>query len=173
MTARPDRLDDLIAAARAGDRAAYRAFLDEAAGRLRAFIARRLADRNEVEDLLQECLIAIHEKRGTLDPGRPVAPWMYTIARYKLTDRWRKIGRQPLMVAEHDAPVAAESDAALDVEALLDRLPPAQAEAIRLTRIEGLTGQEASERVGIGTSAMKLRVHRGMLALKKMVAPSE
>lgn len=163
-----------MAAARAGDDTAYRDFLAEAASRLRAGLARRIGGDSELEDLVQESLIAVHQKRHTLDPGRPVAPWLNAIARYKLIDHWRKRGRSPVVHEDADVAVAADEFAEMDVAGLLEQLPETQAEAIRLTQIEGLTGAEASERVGIGHSAMKLRVHRGMLRLKAIVAgPAE
>jgi RNA polymerase sigma-70 factor (ECF subfamily) len=168
-----DRLDLLMQRARNGDEAAYRKFLDSAAARLRNALARKIGSDGELEDLVQEALIAVHQKRHTLDPGRPVAPWLHAIARYKLIDHWRKRGRSPVVHEDADLAVAEDEFATMDVEALLKDLPEAQAEAIRLTQIEGLTGAEASERVGIGLSAMKLRVHRGMLRLKEIVAESE
>lgn len=130
-------------------------------------LLRKAGADSEVEDVLQECLIALHEKRHTLDPGRPVGPWMYAIANYKLIDFWRKRGRSKLVLDDAaDMDVAAESLAGVDVATLLGELPEAQAEAIRMTHIEGLTNKEAAGKVGIGVSAMKLRVHRGMLRLK-------
>ncbi len=168
-----DRLDLLMQRARNGDAAAYRQFLSLAATRLRSALARKIGNDGELEDLVQEALIAIHQKRHTLDPGRPVAPWLHAIARYKLIDHWRKRGRSPVLHEDADLAVAEDEFATLDIDALLAELPQAQAEAIRLTQIEGLTGSEASERVGIGLSAMKLRVHRGMLRLKELVAEDE
>lgn len=160
-------LDRLMAAARQGDSAAYRQFLAEAAQRIRARLARKIGADNELEDLVQECLIAIHEKRHTLDPGRPVAPWMNAIAQYKLIDHWRKRGRSIVdLDNEADMAVAADTLVEIDLETLLERLPDAQAQAIRLTQIEGLTNREAGERLGVGVSAMKLRVHRGMARLR-------
>ncbi len=165
-----DALDRLMADARAGDRKAYRQFLAEASGRIRAMLSRKVGADSELEDVLQESLIALHEKRHTLDPGRPVGPWMYAIANYKLIDHWRKRGRSRLVLDdEADMDVAADTFAGMDIAALLGELPEAQAEAIRMTHIEGMTNREAAERLGIGTSAMKLRVHRGMLRLKEIV----
>ena len=160
-------LDRLITAARDGDSAAYRQFLAEAAQRIRALLARKIGADNELEDLVQECLIAIHEKRHTLDPGRPVAPWMYAIANYKLIDHWRKRGRS-IIDLDDDADIAVSADtlAQTDIETLLEKLPEAQAQAIRMTQIEGLTNREAGDRIGVGVSAMKLRVHRGMARLR-------
>lgn len=169
-----DVLDRLMAAARDGDRKAYRQFLAEASERIRAMLLRKTGADSEVEDVLQECLIALHEKRHTLDPGRPVGPWMYAIANYKLIDFWRKRGRSKLVLDdEADMDVAPETFAGIDIAALLGELPDAQAEAIQMTHIEGLTNKEAAEKVGIGVSAMKLRVHRGMLRLKEIVEEQE
>ncbi len=156
-----------MAAARDGDSAAYRQFLAEAAQRIRARLARKIGADNELEDLVQECLIAIHEKRHTLDPGRPVAPWMYAIANYKLIDHWRKRGRSIIDLDDDaDMAVAADTLAQTDIETLLEKLPEAQAQAIRMTQLEGLTNREAGDRIGVGVSVMKLRVHRGLARLR-------
>lgn len=164
------QLDLLIIRVREGDKRAYREFLAEAAIVVRRTLARKIGHESELEDIVQEVLIACHEKHHTLDPGRPVGPWLRAIAGYKLIDYWRKRGRSPIVLDdEADLPVAAEDLAGVDVAALLGLLPQAQAEAIQMTHIEGLTNQEASERAGIGLSAMKLRVHRGMNRLKEIV----
>lgn len=164
------QLDLLIARVRAGDKRAYREFLAEAAMVVRRQLAHKIGGDGELEDIVQEVLIACHDKHHTLDPGRPVGPWLRAIAGYKLVDHWRKRGRSPLVLDDKaEVTVAADDLAEMDVAALLGELPEAQAEAIRLTHIEGLTGEEASARAGIGLSAMKLRVHRGMNRLKKMV----
>ncbi len=168
-----ERLDALMATVRGGKEAAYGQFLTEASHAIRNTLARRIGADADLEDLVQEVLIAVHDKRHTLDPGRPVLPWINAIAKYKLIDHWRKKGRSPIVLEDADDEVAADEFAGMDVAVLLDQLPEAQAEAIRLTHIEGLTGAEASERVGIGLSAMKLRVHRGMLRLKELVAEKE
>jgi RNA polymerase sigma-70 factor (ECF subfamily) len=94
---------------------------------------------------------------------------MYAIARYKLTDWLRRRGRRTEEYLHEDAAAAAERHDGQDVDTMLDHLPEAQAEAIRLTRIEGLTMAEASERTGVGVSALKLRVHRGMARLRQLV----
>ena len=172
MTRTPDRLDLLMEVARRGDRAAYRDFLDEAAGRLRGFFARRIGRNDELEDLVQECLMAMHDKRDTLDPGRPVAPWMYAIARYKLADWWRRAGRERPFPDENTASTETVSTAPHDVAALMSRLPSSQAKAIQLTKIKGLSGEEAANVLGIGASAVKVRVHRGLARLRQLVRES-
>ncbi len=170
MDSHDNRLDRMAELARAGDKQAYRTFLAAAAQRLRVFLARRLASKEDREDVIQECLIAMHGKFATLDPDRPVAPWLFAIARYKLADHWRKAGRQlPQTVDAPEVEVPAHELWERDVDILLGHLPGSQSEAIRLTRLLGLTGPEASRRLGIGLSALKLRVHRGMASLRDLV----
>lgn len=173
-----DRLDNLLARMRAGDEVAYRQFLAKAAARLRADLRRKVPGDSELEDIVQECLIAVHRKRHTLDPGRPVGPWLHAIAKYKLIDFWRKRGRGREVYGLFgedgpDAPVPPAMLAGRDVEALLALLPAQQAEAVRLVHLEGLTGSEASARAGVGLAAMKLRVHRGMKRLNALVHEGE
>ena len=96
-----DRLRALMLAASGGDGAAYRALLDALARHLRAFLRRRLARMpDEVEDLVQETLLAIHNQRHTYDPDQPLTAWVHAIARYKLVDMLRRHGRHALLARE-------------------------------------------------------------------------
>ena len=83
--------------AQSGDNAAYREALSKIAQRLRRFYGRRLqALPDEVEDLVQETLLALHIQRGTYDETLPVSSWVFAIARHKLVDLWRRRGRRGL-----------------------------------------------------------------------------
>jgi RNA polymerase sigma-70 factor (ECF subfamily) len=170
--------------AQQGDEAAYREALGRMARRLRAYLRRRLADRPEdVEDLLQETLLALHLQRGTHDPQRPVSHWMHAIARYKLIDHWRRHGRRdaPLEAVEDFEDFAAEDapqEAAMarrDLRRLLAQLPAAQQRAIALTKLEGLSVEQAAKETGASESAIKVQVHRGLKRLADWVrrAPQE
>ena len=84
-----------------GDEGAYRQCLTLLSSRLRAYLRRRLtAQPDEVEDLVQETLLALHLQRGTYDPSLPVSAWAVAIARHKLIDAWRRRGRRDAL---HDA----------------------------------------------------------------------
>jgi len=163
--------------AQAGDEAAYREALARIAARLRAYLRRRLQGLpDEVEDLVQETLLALHLKRGTYDAAVPVSAWVLAVARHKLVDLWRRRGRRedlhdPLdevseaaLVAE---PVAGE--AGRDLGRLMEALPAAQRQAILLTKLEGLSVAEASQRTGVSESAIKVQVHRGLKRLAQLV----
>ena len=74
-----------------GDSAAYEAALTLIAQRLRGFFSRRLQSMpSEVEDLVQETLMAIHVKRATYDAHYAVTSWVLAIGKYKLVDFWRR-----------------------------------------------------------------------------------
>jgi RNA polymerase sigma-70 factor (ECF subfamily) len=128
---------------------------------------------HEVEDLVQETLLALHLRRATHDAALPVSNWVYAIARHKLVDLWRRRGRREALhepldeTASLHAPLREELPARRDLEALLGALPEAQRLAIRLIKIEGLSLAEASQRSGVSISALKVRVHR---ALKRLAA---
>lgn len=159
--------------AQAGDEAAYREALMQIAARLRGYFGRRLQSLpDEVEDLVQETLIALHLQRGTYDPALPVSSWVFAIARHKLIDLWRRRGRrealhEPLDGLDESAHpcVPEEMPVRRDLLGLLDALPPAQRRAIALTKLEGLSVAEASQRCGVSVSALKVQVHRGIKRL--------
>lgn len=167
--------------AQAGDEPAYREALMRIAARLRRFFARRLqALPDEVEDLVQETLLALHLHRGTYDPDMPVSAWVHAIARHKLVDLFRRRGRREALhepledLADLDdmAALAAESSEAparRDLGVLLESLPAAQQQAIVLTKIEGLSMVEASQRTGVSVAALKVQVHRGLKRLAALV----
>lgn len=160
----------------AGDAAAQRELLMRLAGLLRIFHRRRLGrDATEVEDLVQETLIAIHTRRATYDPAQPFTAWAYALARYKLIDHLRR-RRVRVTVPLDDCEelfgnddIAAQA-ATQDVETLLAKLPSAQHEAIRLTRIEGLSVEEAAVRSGQSSSSIKVGVHRGLKKLGALLS---
>ncbi len=173
------RLRPLWQRAQEGDEAAYRAALQRMATRLRAYLRRRMqAWPDEVEDLVQETLLALHLQRGTWDASLPVSAWMLAIARHKLIDLWRRHGRRAAELAsiddleDHEAPASDDREeraARRDLGVLLRSIPPAQREAIVLTKIEGLTVAEVSVRTGASVAAVKVQVHRGLKKLAELV----
>jgi RNA polymerase sigma-70 factor, ECF subfamily len=174
LEAREHRLRDLLVAAQRGDAAAYADFLRELASLLRGFFRRRLTQLpDEVEDLVQETLLAVHNKRHTYEPQQPVTAWLHAIARYKLIDLLRaRSGREALhepLDDEHAALVSDAEPAALearrDLAVLLADLPDKQRLPIQYVKIEGLSVAQAAQRTGLSESAVKVGVHRGLKAL--------
>lgn len=129
----------------------------------------------DAEDLVQESLIAVHERRHTYDPSQPFTAWAYAVARHKLIDHLRRQRlRTTLPLDDFEDMFAAADDhtardAMRDVATLLSQLPPAKSAAIRLTRIEGYSIEEAAASTGQSTSSIKVGVHRGLKKLAKLL----
>jgi RNA polymerase sigma-70 factor (ECF subfamily) len=157
-----------------GDARAHAALLRAVTPLLRAFFARRMPDHvGDVEDLVQETLIALHTRRSSFERERPFTPWLFSIARHKLIDHFRRSRRhQPIDGLEEI--LASEgfeqsSNAAMDVERLLRHLPEKQARVIRETKLQGLSVADVAARAGLGVSDVKVSVHRGLKTLSSCV----
>lgn len=156
-----------------GDAVAYRAFLEQLSRHLRSFLARRLFGwPDDVEDLVQECLLAMHNQRHTYQIDQPLTAWVHAIARYKMIDLLRsKSAREALHEPLDDADDlfadddAQPGEARRDLQTLLATLPQRQREAIVRTKLEGLSVAETASLTGMSESAVKVNVHRGLKAL--------
>lgn len=170
MILRDDDCRRLMRAAQDGDRPAYRALLAGARDWLQRYYSKRIAQAM-VDDLIQDTLMSLHSKRATFDPARPFYPWLAAIARYRWIDALRRLTVMEEL-HDHEAPVPSEENAVLarlSLDSLLGRLPQAQADAISLTKIEGLSVIEASKVTGQSESLVKVNVHRGLKKLAALV----
>jgi len=176
---------DLMARYCDGDRRAFDALYAAVAPRLLGFVLQLVGDRALAEDVLQETLLKLHEARDFYVRGADPLPWMFTIARHTAFDELRKKKRARVRLVEDDSRPPPEPRAELSgapelmranddpagAEALraLDSLPPAQRQALLLTKVEGLSQAEAAQRAGTTPGAIKLRAHRAYVALRKLV----
>ena len=164
LTYHKDRWDEWMAAALQGDKEAYRSLLHE----LRPWLLRYYQKRVQggaADDLVQETLLSLHNKRHTFIPGNPFLPWLSAIARHRWIDYMRSLARQNETELLEDLPAEGMGEGGLarkDLQVLLSQLPAAQAEAIALVRVEGLTIAEVARKTGYSTANVKVMIHRGM-----------
>lgn len=161
----------MMTAAQAGDAVVYRALLAELAAWLRRYYSSRLPPPM-IEDAVQDVLLAVHEKRHTYDPSRPFGPWLAAIARYKWIDHIRALKSDTTLPLDENIGVADHGEAVLAGSALrrvLGDLKPAQAEVIRLVKIEGYSIEEASKTTGQSVSLVKVNIHRGLKRLASLL----
>lgn len=176
-TGTEDRLRGLLLQALAGDAAAYRVFLADLGSHLRAYYRRRMSQwPADVEDLVQEALLAVHNNRHTYKPEQPLTAWVHTIARYKLVDLLRARSRHEALhdPLEEDLEVVAESaedasDARRDLQQLLQAIPERHRRALVMVKLEGASVAEAAAATGMSQSAVKVGVHRSLKALAARV----
>ena len=156
-----------------GDSEACRALLDDIGPSVMQFLRRRVADANELDDAYQEVLMALFEARHTYEPGRPLEPWLFAIARNIAADhvrrRWSRASWEELVDtlperAEYDPPSSPP-----DLGEALAKLPRAQREAFAMLKLEGLSLEGAAERAGVSVGALKVRAHRAYKTLRKLI----
>ncbi len=178
MSDRNAQWGDLLRRANGGDRAAYAAFLTEAAPVIRNIVrARYPGGADEVEDVVQEVLLAIHAKRHTWREADPVTPWLYAIARYKTVDVLRK-RRGGVAVPIDDVAEVLPDDtgdvtAAGDLGRLLAEIDDRSAGIVRAVGIEGRSAGEVGARLGMSEGAVRTAYHRAMTRLKELAAKDE
>ena len=171
------RLKALFVRGLDGDADAYRSFLQALTRHLRAFLRRRIPHyRDDVEDLVQEILLAVHNARHTYRQEQPLTAWVHAIARYKLMDFFRAHSRREALHEPFDddgglfvASDAEPADARRDVGQLLEALPDRHRLPIVLVKLQGLSVAEAAQRSGMSESAVKVGVHRGLKALSALI----
>lgn len=150
---------------------------------LRAFIAKRVRNEAETEDLLQEVFLRVHRHAQSLQEPERMVSWVYQITRNAIVDHYRS----PRCRRELPAGLATEIEEDLKAKAveedeteakyelshclrpMIDRLPADYREAITLVELEGLTNQEAANKLGLSVPGMKSRVQRGRQQLRNML----
>ena len=159
-----------------GDSQAYRQLLAELSRYLRGYFARRIGGQ-EVEDLVQETLLAVHLKRATYDRALPFTPWAYAVARYKLVDRFRR-DHAPHVPLEDAGDLLAlenaeENAVRIDLARLLERLPTRQRKLIEDVKLKGLSIEEAARRGGVTAVSARVMLHRSLKRLIQNVGAAD
>lgn len=163
----------------AGNTKSYTRFLHQLSGHVRAFLRKRLAARPDaVEDLVQEILLAVHQKRHTYQSSQPLTAWIFAIARYKWIDHLRSHNRTQALHDDiddwadqlwTDADSEAQ-DASKDLHTLLAGLPEKQRLCIEHAKLEGHSIADIARRLGQTESAVKVNIHRGLKTLAQKFA---
>jgi RNA polymerase sigma-70 factor, ECF subfamily len=156
-------------------------------GNLRAFIARRVRNQADVDDLVQRVLLQIVNGLGTLRDAGRLHAWVYRMARNVIVDYYRSAGGMRELAAGGGADLEAvdaaaprepfdddDDDTALRELAsclapMLSQLPPVYQEAVRIVDLQGVTQHEAARRAGVSLSGMKSRVQRGRRQLRAIL----
>lgn len=160
----------LMNAADAGDERAYREFLQRASQLVGAFVRQRTFPGGiDPEDVVQETLLAVHNKRHTRRQDMPVTPWLYAIARYELIDTLRRRGRRREVaidgVAETLAAPQTEAARSWEVDRALEQLAPGQRAVVTAVSVQGRSITETAQELGMKEPAVRVALHRGLAAI--------
>lgn len=175
---------DAVARAVAGDPAAQRALYD--AHRPDVFrVARGFGGLgyDDVEDIVQETFVRAFRHLGKLQQHARFLPWLLTIARNRSLSRLARRQAEAATAAEF----GREAEAHLELEAeppdtqvelelevvrrIISSLPEGpEKETVHLFYVEGkLSAREIAERLGVGKSAITMRLERFRAKVKKRI----
>ena len=153
---------------------------------LRSFIAKRVGNEAEADDIVQDVWLKIQRGLDGLKDRSRLVSWIFQIARHAIIDHYRAPGRvreMPAGLAEDleayqsssSRQTASEESGRLRAELagclrpMIDRLSGEYRQAVVLVDLEGLTHQAAATQLGLSLSGMKSRVQRGRRQLKGML----
>jgi len=159
--------------AQAGDKEAFQVLFEDVGPLITRFVRRRLLDQADADDVCQEALLAIFKSRHTYQPARPFEPWLFAIVRNVLAahlqrNRQHSAWHEP-MSEMPEIRSDDESSLAVELSDGLKRLSPNQLEALKLTKLSGLSIGEAAIHAGTSAGSMKVRVHRAYESLKRSI----
>lgn len=172
-------LIQLMQASLAGDTASYQRFLSLIAPFVHSIVTAKASgiSREDKEDIVQDVLLAIHQKRHTWRQDKALKPWLYAITRYKIVDCFRKRGKHIHVDIEDyaeslsdttnsDIPMASSHD----LQSLVDKLSGKQALAVRAIGLEGLSITQAAKKLGMKEGTVRVNFHRGLQKLRQRSA---
>jgi RNA polymerase sigma-70 factor, ECF subfamily len=164
----------MMRSALGGDETVYRRLLEEIGRSVRAmargaFSRARVGDA-DVEDVVQETLLAIHLKRQTWDGGMKLAPWVGAIARHKIIDAMRRRGARRIEPIEDfegvlAAPEGEDPHARSDAERLMQQLAPRQRDIVRSISLDGESISATAMRLSMTEGAVRVALHRALKSL--------
>ena len=168
-----------------GEIAAFHELYAALAPRILGYLTGLAGDRATAEDLLQHTFMKLHEARSAYVRGANPVPWLYTIAHRTCLDEIRRRKRARVRVSTDgnlpyepsvDITGAADPQPSVDEAAIargldaLATLSPPLRQAVLLTKIHGHSSAEAASIAGTTVGAIKVRAHRGYLALRRKLA---
>jgi RNA polymerase sigma-70 factor (ECF subfamily) len=176
-----EKLMDLMIRYQAGQAEAFDELYRLVKPKLLSFLIVKSLDAQLAEELLQETFLQIHRSRRTYLPGKPVSPWLFSIAHHVfLSDRRTRVKRkkreESIENCLRDFPVPSDIETGVDMVNLrnaLAGLPPEQRESVLMHHYWGFSFREIGGALGILAVTAKLRAHRGLIKLREYLKAPE
>ncbi|HEY2406687.1 MAG TPA: sigma-70 family RNA polymerase sigma factor [Polyangiaceae bacterium] len=173
--------EDLMAAYVAGDAHAFQELFRRYSPLLLRVLKREMSSSEQVRDLVQQTFLHLHRSRLDFELGRKLRPWIFTIALNLKREYFRRgKRRRETSLDQEGAPEPAvaprgqeRADAVRELAPALAALPEDQRQVIELHWFAGLSFPEVAQTVGASVSAVKVRAHRGYVALRRELGANE
>jgi RNA polymerase sigma-70 factor (ECF subfamily) len=173
MDANPEAL---MSRYQAGDLVAASSLIERVSPNLHRYLAAQSASRGDADDLLQEVWLRIHRVRHTYQPGKPLLPWVYAIARRVRIDHYRRTFRTSVReqrwedLRESADCFDAESAQATQLQELLAPLSQSEREVLQMMKISGMSLEEVARATACSVGSVKQKVHRAYGKLRRTMS---
>jgi RNA polymerase sigma-70 factor (ECF subfamily) len=188
--------EDLLLRFCRGERETFGALVRRYEGELYGYLRRYLGDDALAEDVFQNTFLQLYIKRDLYEVGRPVRPWLYTIATHQAIDALRRQGRHQVLSLEQQAPEgsgagevrtllemlesrapdplehASEEERRQRVRASVEELPEFLRQVLLLAYFQGLKYREVADILGIPVGTVKSRLHAALVKLQEIWSAS-
>jgi RNA polymerase sigma-70 factor (ECF subfamily) len=187
--------EELLARFCRGQTEAFGVLLRRYERELYGYLRRYLGDSDLAEDVFQNTFLQLYMKKNQYEVGRPVRPWLYTIATHQAIDALRRANRHQALSLDQNQKELPDGEVRsllellesrgpgpLDqaqgeerrerVRAAVDRLPEFLRQVVVLAYYQGLKYREIAEIVGIPVGTVKSRLHAALVRLQESWADS-
>lgn len=140
---------------------------------LSRYLFHRVKDTAEVEDILHDILIKLHENCEKVHSIKQIRSWLFTVAHHRLMDHYRQQKKMMPALSGQQLEMAEEQTEALEEIAenclmgLAHKLPERYREPLMMAEMEGISQKEIAVRLGISYSGAKSRVQRAREMLRE------
>jgi RNA polymerase sigma-70 factor (ECF subfamily) len=182
--------EDLLASFCKGKTEAFGTLVRRYERELYGYLRRYLGDADLAEDVFQNTFLQLYTKRDQYEVGRPVRPWLYTIATHQAIDALRRNGRHQAVSLDQQRQELPEGEVHSLIELLesqspgplelvegeerrqrvregVDRLPDFLRQVVVLAYYQGLKYREIAEILDIPVGTVKSRLHSALLKLQE------
>lgn len=182
--------ENLLTRFRAGQELAFEVLVRRYERELFGYLRRYLGDSSLAEDVFQNTFLQVYTKSGQYEEGRPVRPWLYTIATHQAIDAMRRQGRHQAVsldqnreelpngevrnlvdLLETRGPGPAEQvqgdESRERVRASVESLPEFLRQVVVLAYYQGLKYREIADVLGIPVGTVKSRLHAALVKLNE------
>ncbi|MCB0354463.1 MAG: RNA polymerase sigma factor [Bdellovibrionales bacterium] len=162
---------EMAALAQGGDQEVYSVLLEEVYRIIEKFLASRISDPGQREDICQEILLSVHLSLPTFHPKNSFHAWLFTIARRRLIDflrlKKKRSGEAAVEGSFFDDFRAPEEHAGFaEFIEVMSQLSEQKRQALSLVHLQGLSTSEAAARLEISETNLRVTLHRAVKTVK-------
>ncbi len=174
MSNSKELLSQLMLESQNGNAVSYKKLLESISIQFRKYLAKRIFNQEDIEDVLQDILISIHHARNSFLKDKPFEPWAFGIARnvlYKYYSKSKKLN-QEILTHEIETYETAKSEVIEDrridlLKEKLQLLSERQRKIIELLKFRGMSIEAVSKETGLSVSNVKVIAHRSYIKLRE------